>query len=246
MPTLIQWFVAGSLLAVFVSSSHAQAFRALRANGGAHKARGPVATSSVAKTSPGAPLSKRATRKFFELEAARMSKVATTSASWTILPNWASFGLPPVPVVPEAVPVPEETSILKGSGVNIGWSGSNWASSRTLASRTPLESSSRFDSSAFQTRRYEMVAAAQATVAEAEPVEVPTATFIPGKPGFVELSFDPRGLPYVDVRGVEPGSEVQIVDPLDPEKVIRFRVPKREDLEAKGSEDNPGIQVSAR
>lgn len=56
----------------------------------------------------------------------------------------------------------------------------------------------------------------------------PMATPVVGKPGFVELSFDPRGLPYVDVRGVKPGSELQIVDPLDVGKTIRFRIPDEE------------------
>lgn len=245
MPTLIQWLIAGSLLAVIASSSHAQAFRALGGSGGNHKTRG-VAASPASKPVANAALSKRAARKFFALETARISAATTAPAAWTILPNWTSLGLTVDPVAPQPMPAPEETSILKGSGVNIGWSGSTWAGSPAPLYRTDPQPSSGFTSSAFRVRRYDMVPESQAAVAEAEPAETPTATFIPGKPGFVELSFDPRGLPYVDVRGVEPGSEIQIVDPLDPGKIIRFRVPKREPAEAKESAEISSIQISAR
>jgi len=87
--------------------------------------------------------------------------------------------------------------------------------------------------SAFHRQLYEVkglpsrtVSMAEQVADEEETVEVPEATPIPGRPGFVKLDFDSRGLPVVDVRGLAPGAAVAIQDPLDSTRSIRFRIPE--------------------
>lgn len=125
---------------------------------------------------------------------------------------------------PDTAAQAEESSLLKGTGVSIGWGASSDAS---------IWSMPRSGESLFRSRLYEVKgqpsgirgrAPAPLPAAEVEPV-TPVATPVPGKPGFVELTFDPRGLPYIDVRGLPPGLEVQIADPLEMGKAIRFRIP---------------------
>lgn len=147
----------------------------------------------------------------------------------SLLSSWYSPSVFPLGMVSEpdsGTPVPtpeEEKSLLKGSGVAIasqpeGWAGTRYGSLGRGASGGITTS--------FRTKLMEVSGLPeQAPVAAVEP-EIPVATPVRGKPGFVELTFDPRGLPYIDVRGLQPGAEVQIVDPLDVSKTIRFRIPE--------------------
>lgn len=48
---------------------------------------------------------------------------------------------------------------------------------------------------------------------------------VPGKSGFVTLSSPHDGLGEIDVRGIAPGTPVEIPDPTKPGKKIYFRVP---------------------
>jgi len=48
---------------------------------------------------------------------------------------------------------------------------------------------------------------------------------VPGKSGFVTLASPHDGLGEIDVRGIAPGTPVEIPDPTKPGKKIYFRVP---------------------
>ncbi len=52
--------------------------------------------------------------------------------------------------------------------------------------------------------------------------DLPMATPIPGKEGFATV---PGYAGEIDVRGIPPGTPVEIPDPVDPNKTIQFRVP---------------------
>jgi len=48
---------------------------------------------------------------------------------------------------------------------------------------------------------------------------------VSGKPGYVTLPGESRNLPEIDVRGIAPGTPVEIPDPNVPGATIQFRVP---------------------
>jgi len=56
------------------------------------------------------------------------------------------------------------------------------------------------------------------------PGELPLALPSPGRTGFAHLAAHPN-LPEIDVRGILPGTPVEIPDPAEPGKTIQFRVP---------------------
>lgn len=54
---------------------------------------------------------------------------------------------------------------------------------------------------------------------------LPFGVPVPGKSGYVTLSGKYSGLPEIDVRGIAPGTPVEIPDPGAPGATIQFRVP---------------------
>lgn len=54
---------------------------------------------------------------------------------------------------------------------------------------------------------------------------LPVAEQVPGKKGYVMLSGKHSGFPEIDVRGIAPGTLVEIPDPDGAGKGIQFRVP---------------------
>ena len=54
---------------------------------------------------------------------------------------------------------------------------------------------------------------------------LPFAVPVPGKAGYVNLPAPHTGLPEIDVRGIEPGTPVEIPDPNNAGATIQFRVP---------------------
>jgi len=64
--------------------------------------------------------------------------------------------------------------------------------------------------------------------AETEPdpfADLPYGIPVSGKEGFVNLPGKYSGLPQVDVRGIAPGTPVEVPNPTKPGEKIRFRVP---------------------
>ena len=54
---------------------------------------------------------------------------------------------------------------------------------------------------------------------------LPYASPVPGKPGFVSLSIDSGLIPEIDVRGIAPGTPVEIPHPTKAGQTIKFKVP---------------------
>jgi len=58
----------------------------------------------------------------------------------------------------------------------------------------------------------------------AEPAKLPFAQPVPGRVGYVKLSDHPN-LPEIDVRGIAPGTPVEVPNPATSGETIQFRVP---------------------
>jgi hypothetical protein len=105
-----------------------------------------------------------------------------------------------------------------------------------LASRRPLSTSggtsiadrlasagSNRSNSASDTPRQRSSAEAPAPKSP-EPSALPYAQPLAGKTGYVRLPSRPE-LPEIDVRGIAPGTPVEVPDPAQPGQTIQFRVP---------------------